>query len=86
MRVGKILQNALKKSENFDKEGSALMIKKFTSGNPIDTQAVVEKYQQSRAVAAEFFKAVMVVFHHFGFLERALEVAEVGRIKKCFHM
>ncbi|EKC75927.1 Alpha-glucosidase, family 31 of glycosyl hydrolase, partial [human gut metagenome] len=44
MRVGKILQNALKKSENYDKEGSALMIKKFTSGNPIDTQAVVEKF------------------------------------------
>ena len=44
MRVGKILQNALKKSENFNKEGSALMIKKFTSGNPIDTQAVVEKF------------------------------------------
>ena len=44
MRVGKILQKALKKSENFNKEGSALMIKKFTSGNPIDTQAVVEKF------------------------------------------
>ena len=44
VRVGKILQNALKKSENFNKEGSALMIKKFTSGNPIDTQAVVEKF------------------------------------------